>query len=109
MSVLAPELITITGMPASVTLAIGSPNASKMVGDMTTAVGFEPAALSSTEICTGGVVLRRAKLLDLDAELLAGVLRAFEHPLPVFRRGRLHDDRHRCPRRGQLESRSRWP
>ena len=39
-----------TGIPASVTLAIGPPKASKMVGDMTTAAGFEPAALSSTAI-----------------------------------------------------------
>ena len=46
----ACESITMTGIPASVTLAIGSPNASKMVGDMTTAVGFEAAALSSTAI-----------------------------------------------------------
>src|SRR5579883_1824212 len=51
LSVLAPESITITGMPASVTLAIGSPKASKIVGEMTTAAGFEPAALSSTAIC----------------------------------------------------------
>src|SRR5271154_4363558 len=50
LSVLAPESITMTGIPASVTLAIGSPKASKMVGDMTTAVGFEAAALSSTAI-----------------------------------------------------------
>src|SRR3569623_347738 len=51
LSVLAPESMTITGMPASVTAAIGSPSASKMVGEITIAEGLEPAALSSTEIC----------------------------------------------------------
>src|SRR3954468_10257613 len=50
LSVLAPESITITGMPASLTAAIGSPNASKIVGEITTATGLEPAALSSTAI-----------------------------------------------------------
>src|SRR4051812_26946469 len=41
----------ITGMPESVTAAIGSPSASKMVGEITIADGLEPAALSRTEIC----------------------------------------------------------
>ena len=50
LSVFAPESMTITGIPASVTLAIGSPRASKIVGEITMAAGFDPAALSSTAI-----------------------------------------------------------
>ena len=40
-----------------------------------------------------GVILGCSQLFDLDAELLTGILRALEHPLPVFRGRRLHDRR----------------
>ena len=64
-----------TGIPASVTAEIGSPSASAMVGEITIASGLDAGGALEDRDLAGGVILRRAELVDLDPELLAGGLR----------------------------------
>ena len=106
LSVLAPESMTMTGIPAlghlGDRIAQGLEDGRRYDdrGGLRAGGAFEDRDL------TGGVVLRRAELLDLDAELLAGVLGALEDPLPVFRGGRFHDDRDRVLGAGCIQRRS---